>query len=70
LDVLNDRQQALLKNQHNIHQKLQLEKDFEEVEAFQPLEDPFATLTLEEMTYIEIIAPRTMRRRSRRSSST
>jgi hypothetical protein len=60
MDVVHEHQEVLLKNQRNLHQKIQVEQHFIEfspVEALTELSDPFASLTTTEMVYLGMDTP-------------
>jgi hypothetical protein len=60
LDIIERKQDATLKNQHLIHQRLHIEEPLEEVAEEEELPkpiDPFTFLTLDELAYFEMGRP-------------
>jgi hypothetical protein len=54
LDVVKAQNETILNNQCNIHQKLKIEepfKEFEEEKLSSEIADPFASLTMDQITY-------------------
>jgi hypothetical protein len=69
MDVVHERQEVLLENQQNLHQKMQVEQpivEFSPGEALPDLLDPFASLTTVKMVYLGMDAPGTLSSHARR----
>jgi hypothetical protein len=66
MDVLHERQEVLLENQRNLHQKMQVEQPIVEFSPVEALLDPFASLTTVEMVYLGMDAPDTLSSHARR----
>jgi hypothetical protein len=69
MDVVRERQEVLLENQRNLHQKTQVEQPFikfSHVEALPELSDPFASLSATKMVYLGMDAPGTLSSHARR----
>jgi hypothetical protein len=69
MDAFHERQEVILENQWNLHQKIQVEQPFIEfrpVEAPSQLPDPFASHTTAEMVYLGNDAPGTSSSHARR----
>jgi hypothetical protein len=63
MDVSRERQEVLLENQQNLHQKMQVEQPFVEfhpIEAPSELSNLFASLIAAEMVYLGMDAPNTL----------